>query len=316
MTTILRSPVNSASAPGLLKFFKAHQFRLIGADITPEGIGGTFVDNFYRVPPADQIEAVVTKYCKIIEVEGVSWLISGPESEVLVLARYSEVFARMGAVVFHPPLDTLSIIVDKWEAFEFFSKAGVLMPQTFLVGQESSLRDKVVFKPRLGRGSDGVFVGLGKKVDFYRRLYGGSEYLEQAFIGGEEFTVDVLADMDGGVLNLVARRRVQTDSGISVVAETVYDQKLIDISLKICSLLKFCGGNCFQFIKDQNDEYYLTDINPRFGGGSILSLIASDTFRSNLVSLLQGRRDGCVENSFEVQPLRMRRFYDEVFTEI
>ena len=69
--------------------------------------------------------------------------------------------------------------------------------------------------------------------------------------------------------------------------------------------------NCFQFIRS-NNEYYLTDINPRFGGGSIVSWYASDSLKYNLQKLLNCESNYKIKYK-DVKNIRLERYYlDEI----
>lgn len=311
--TILRSAVGSLSSVSFLRFLKESGFRVIGTDITDLAVGKFFTDRFYQIAEASNAKKALGDYGRIIKKEKVSWLISGPESEILLFARNSRALQKLGATVFHPPLSTLEIITDKLRLFDFMADFGVRMPDTHIIKNRSKFpRGKIVLKPRRGRGSSGVFI---REVSGLMPLIEGLDpeaYLIQKHISGQEYTVDALYDLQGRVLNIVPRRRLKTDSGICVIGETVKDEKLLESVLKISSLLQFRGGNCFQFIKDKSGDYYLTDINPRFGGGFSISLKASDLLRKNIIALLSGREKLLMHNSFEFKELRSYSYYEEV----
>lgn len=313
IVTILRSAVGSLAAIGFLKFLTENGFRVIGTDITDLSVGKLFVDKFYKVPSAIEIEKVIKRYKNIIKRENVRWIISGPEQEILTLMKEKEYFKNLGAEILHPPLETLEIVTDKLALFTFFSQKKIRQPKTYVLRYANFLNGKFILKPRKGRGSSEILFSEREKLSSLKNIFSKNDYIVQEFIHGEEFTVDVLYDLDGNLLNIVPRRRLKTDSGISVIGETVKDKNLIEIVLEISSYLKFIGGNCFQFIKDKDDNYYLTDINPRFGGGFILSLKASKSFRKNLINLLKNKHSLLTKLSFDFVEMKMYRYYDEFF---
>jgi len=317
MISIIRSAIGSLSTIGFLKFLKEHDFRVIGTDITDSAVGKFFVDAFYEVPRASEEKSVATRYREIVKKEHAQWIISGPEEEIAVLKQNEQYIETH---VLHPPLETLRIITDKWRAFQYLAKNGFLMPQSYEGGEQEicPLQGKMILKPRRGRGSSGILVAENKEQLTHIQQAGliHGEYIIQEFIEGEEWTVDTLHDLDGNLLNVVPRRRLKVDSGISIIGETVREEYLFELMMSISSLLNFVGGNCFQFIKDKSGRYYLTDINPRFGGGSILSLKASISFQQNLVRLFKGELRGSQPPSFDFDKLRMHRYYEEFYDKI
>jgi len=314
MITAIRSAISSPASIGLLKFLKESGFRVIGTDIINKSVGNFFVDAFYEVPRASDEQAVIKCYKKIVVQENARWIISGPEEEIKILKKHEKI---LGVSVMHPPIETLEIVTDKLLAFQYFSKNGFLTPQSYKLNIRKlpPLQGKMILKPRRGRGSTGIFVIDGRQ-QLEHSLYANSisrGYMVQEFIEGEEWTVDTLHDMEGNLLNVVPRHRLKIDSGISIVSRTVRDEYLFELIVKISSLLHFAGGGCFQFIKDKSGKYYLTDINPRFGGGAILSLNASISFQYNLIQLLKGESLRSQNPSFDFFELHMYRYYKEFY---
>lgn len=315
MSTVIRSAIGSTSSIGFLKFLRESGFRVIGTDITSSSVGRYFVEKFYMVPRADQKAKVVKRYLDIARKENASWIISGPESEIMVLMEEEGRFEKVGARLLHPPAETLRIITDKLRSFEFLTKKGVRIPATCALDNlwSSYLDGDYILKPRKGRGSSGVVACKGKELPLYGKILGEKDYIVQEFINGTEYSVDVLYDFEGEILNAIPRKRLKTDSGVSVVGETVRDEKLFEIVSMISGELRFAGANCFQFMKNEEGAYFLLDINPRFGGGSILSLTASKGFRTNLINILLGRHDLLSKSGYDFEEAVMFRYYGEIF---
>ena len=314
MITLIRSAVASPSSLGLLKFLQNLDVRIVGADITNLAIGQFYCDAFYLVPQAAAGESVIKRYCDIADVEQAQWLVSGPENEVCLLANHRDVFLQHGLQVFHSPVSTLEIITDKRKMAVHFRAVDIPVPRTVVVEQTDQLDgDKVVFKPRQGRGSVGVKIVKKEEWQTTALTLNTADYIAQEYLPGKEYTVDILCDMRGNLLNTVSRERLMTDSGVSVVGRTVRLKQLLELTARITDNLPFYGGNCLQFILGRDDQYYLTDINPRFGGGAILSIKASRSFQKNLCHLLQGRNDLLVKGCTDFDTLTMYRGYEEVY---
>lgn len=312
--TVIRSAVGSMASTGFNRFLQEGGFRVVGTDITLNSAGARLLESVYLVPPASSGYKVVEKYSEIVKNEGAKWIISGPEPEILLLAHARRKLAELGAVVFHPPVETLEIITDKLALYRYFLDKNIDIPATSTLEEaDEDSGGKMVFKPRLGRGSSGVYTVEPSRLSGMKQALSGQDYLTQPFIEGPEFTVDLLCDMNGALLSAVPRKRLSTDSGICVVGETAPVQELISIVERICGDLRFYGGNCMQFILDGNGTYWLTDINPRFGGGAILSLRASSSFAGNFIALLSGQREGFQRLSMDFGSYSMYRHYEEIF---
>ncbi len=224
---------------------------------------------------------VIHEYVNITKNEKADWIISGPENEIILLSNNVERLSSVGLKVFHDGIDTLKTITNKYKLYLFF-KDKIDVPITYTMDQYNGyFKENVIIKPNCGRGSSGVYIHKADKVAHVIELLNTDDYIIQQYIQGVEFTVDTLHDFEGNLLNVVPRRRIAVDSGISISAETSRDKKFYEILINISDMLKFSGANCFQFIVSDN-KYYLTDINPRFGGGSILSIKSSSSLRGNM----------------------------------
>jgi len=316
--TIIRSAIGSLAAIGFIKLLKNMSFRVIGTDISEESVGKFFVDSFYKVPKADKEHEVIESYLAIARKERAKWIISGPEEEIIVLSKHKDIFESKGVYVLHPDYESLKIITDKYDAYTFLKRENISLPITRLAtdiknGLKNS-KNKFILKPRKGRGSTNIVVFSNLKNKAIKDLKNPQNYIIQEYITGLEYTVDVLCDIHGCILNIIPRRRIKVDSGITVIGKTERNKKLINITEKILSLMKIIGGACIQFIKsDETGEYYLTDINPRFGGGAILSLRSSKTFRDNLRNLLELNWENLLYKSYDFDELKMYRYYDEIY---
>ena len=108
-------------------------------------------------------------------------------------------------------------------------------------------------------------------------------YLIQSYIKNHtEISVDCYVAKNGEILSVVPRIRLETLGGEAVKSQTIRDESVIDLSCKILSLGHFRGPVTIQFLKDENKNLYVMEINPRFGGGVVTSIGAG----SNIIAML------------------------------
>ena len=72
-------------------------------------------------------------------------------------------------------------------------------------------------------------------------------------------------------------------------------------------LKPFVGPLCVQMIEDKDGNPKLTEINPRFGGGSIFAELAG----VNLVDVILDQIHG-EDNDYKAKEITVTRFWDEV----
>lgn len=314
MITIVRSAVGSPVSLGLIKFLKQIKFRIVGTDINEYSVGRKYCDQFYIVPRANKGQEVIDKYCLISKKECAGWIVSGPEEEIILLMRHETVFRDLGVKVFHSSLETLNVVTDKLKLYQFCKIHNISTPHTVVSDSAAKLSgESLILKPRVGRGSAGVATVRALDVRSTLGRISSATYIAQERINGAEYTVDVLCDMQGKVVNIVPRKRLRIDSGVSVVGKTVRSRQLSEICFDICKKLNFSGMNCFQFVQDDLGVYYLIDINPRFGGGAILSIKACSSLRHNLYVLFNGDGTMIEFNHCDFDELVMLRGYEEYY---
>jgi carbamoyl-phosphate synthase large subunit len=303
--TILRSAVGCLSAVGLINELKSRGVRTIGVDCNPLSAGLYFCDKSYIVPRGDDPK-FLEEILKICEIERPNAILSGPEEEILVLSKNKGLFNDKGILVLCPDYDAVKICADKLETCKMLKNYGLRVPKLYEV---DDARFPCIIKPRFGRGGEDIFKANNKHdLEFYLQMV--EQPIIQEFIDGVEHTVDILADLEGKPLSIVPRIRLQVESGISVKGTTVYDEEIISHCDKIVRGLRLAGPSCVQCIKNGR-EVIFTEVNPRFGGGSILSIEADPSIITNLIKMVQGEMP-VTGHGFQ-KGLTMLRYYNEVF---
>lgn len=292
---ILRSAVGSMVTWGFIEELQKLGVEIVGVDCDPQSYAFQLLDRHYIVPEANN-PRFIKSLIGIAKIENVDAIISGPEEELLVLSKWRDSFEKDGIMILCPDYESIEICADKLKLDEFLNRINVPTPKIYSK-EEIEIYEIPPWtrrKFRIGRGGKGIT----------------NELLHQEYIEGTEYSVDVLADKEGNTLNMVPRLRMKVIDGKSVVSKTVYNKEIIDYTKKIVKELKLFGPSCIQCIKNDSGVYFI-DINPRFGGGSILSIKADPTILPNLISLIRGGIT-IPSESFK-EGLTMLRYYKEVY---
>ena len=80
--------------------------------------------------------------------------------------------------------------------------------------------------------------------------------------------------MEGKIINITPRKRLQIKSGISTQGKIELNKNLIEISTKLVKYLNLKGPSCIQFKEDKTGNFKLIEVNVRFGGGVIFTTLA------------------------------------------
>jgi carbamoyl-phosphate synthase large subunit len=121
----------------------------------------------------------------------------------------------------------------------------------------------------------------------------------------------VLADLDGRVINVVPRERIEVRAGEINKGRTVKEGKLIEYGKNIVERLGGIGPIAIQCFVKGNAVKFI-EINPRFGGGYPLSFAAGANYPELLIRMVLGEKVAPRLGEFE-ENLIMLRWEDAVF---
>lgn len=281
----------------LIKYIQKAGNICVGTDVCEDCFGKYLADEFYSVPFASDENS--PNYLKQLVIDKkVDMVIPTLDDGLLNWANMKDELAENGVVVATSSAETLEIFLDKWETFKFFDRNGIPTPKT-------SLRQEYpLVKPRLGRGGSGIKI-TNEPVDMQGNI-------SQELLSGTEYTVDVLCNLDGIPVYIVPRIRIGVKDGKATGGQVVKNDEIEAGIRRICSAIKFQGPINVQCFITDFGEISFTEINPRFGGGSVLGMAATENWMPLLVDMFI--------NGKEIKPatdikygLKMGRYYDEVF---
>ncbi len=235
-------------------------------------------------------ELYIPKLKEIIDTYGVTAIISLNDLELPILSKHKEELESEKTKVIVSNVDTISIGFDKWKTYKFIKKIGLKTPKTFIeldkaiyAIKKGELSFPLVLKPRWGSGSIGIefpenFDELKlayqlQKLKLERSILGraSNEDLDHAILiqeklNGKEFGFDIVNNFNGEYFGTFVREKLSMRSGETDKAVSVISDNFEDIGQTIGNNLKHIGnldGDAFSV----NDELYILELNPRFGGG-------------------------------------------------
>jgi carbamoyl-phosphate synthase large subunit len=110
-------------------------------------------------------------------------------------------------------------------------------------------------------------------------------------MGGPEFSIDCISDLDGRCLNAIPRTMIESRGGESIKGTVIADRELIDLGRDTVEALG-CRGPCtVQVFRDPEIGLGITDVNTRFGGACPAHLFAAlpgQTYPELIVRMARG----------------------------
>lgn len=247
-------------------------------------------------------------YCKGNHIKAI---ISCLDIDLPILARNKEKFNQIGTKVVVADPDFIEACNDKWKTYQFLTANGFLAPKTYvslsdaeIAIQNGALHFPVMIKPRWGMGSIAVYEAeteeelkvlyekTKRKLSTTYLKYESAADMDAAVliqekIDGQEYGLDIMNDLNGSYMNTSVKMKYAMRSGETDCAITVDDQKAREIGKKISGLSHHPGNlDCDVFVAD--GEYYVLEMNARFGGGYPFSHIAGVDLPKAIVMWLKG----------------------------
>lgn len=288
--------------------------RIIAADLSNLAPALYVADVHYLVPRIDDPSYLDTilDICRKEKINAVTTLI---DPEIELLAKNRARFEEIGVEVLAPYTETAELCFDKFKMYQYLTAHGVPTPDTWgnyasamTAIENGDLTFPVFVKPRTGSGS----VGARKVQDAetLKALCGAdSSLIIQRLMAGD-LDADVYIDtISHKAVSAFSKRKLETKIGGASKTVSFKDEKLFAFIRKITDLLKFNGPVDMDFFY-QDATYYLSEVNPRFGGAYLHAYGAGVDFIKLIKNNLNGVENTPVFGNYEDDVVMM--MYDSV----
>jgi carbamoyl-phosphate synthase large subunit len=201
-----------------------------------------------------------------------------------------EVLARAELPAFVPPPEVCRATYDKFETHELLLSRGLPSPPTVLPGEEPESYP-VIVKPRRGSGARSIHPAADRgQMEFFVD-YIDEPVMVQRLMGGDEFSIDILGDLDGRCLNAIPRTMIESRGGESIKGTVIDDRELVELGRDVVEALGVRGPCTVQVFRDQEIGLGITDVNTRFGGAypaPMYAALPGQTYPELIVRMARG----------------------------
>ena len=204
------------------------------------------------------------------KIDGVLSLI---DPELSLLAAHESDFSMLGVKVIGSPYEQCERSLDKFQMYQWLNSHGYHCAKSYMDKEqfysdleEGKISFPVFVKPAKGSASIAISKVYDKEtVDL---LFAHEEGLMiQEFLNGQEIGADVYIDMiSGEVVSVFTKKKLKMRAGETDKAVSFKDEKLF---LLIEQFVKESGFSAQIDIDifDVDGDYFISEVNPRFGGG-------------------------------------------------
>lgn len=303
----------------LLKDFRktlGDKVRLIVTDNSPYAPALEFADVSYQVPlirdPA--YIPMILEICKKEQIDAVTTLI---DPEIAILAEHREEFEALGITVLAPYKETAALCFDKYEMAKYLNEKGIATVKTFgtfadfkAAYEAGKISLPVFVKPRTGSGSVGA-----RRVDTYEMLEevttADSSLIIQELMTGTDMDADIYVDtISHEPVAIFSKKKISTTIGGANKTISFKDDQLFEFVKNALKVFQFNGPLDMDLFY-QDGQYYLSEINPRFGGAYLHAYGAGVDFPSFIYHNVKEKasNEACIGNYEEDVVMMM---YDSV----
>lgn len=289
---------------------------LVGTDMQSTAPALQFCDRQYVVPRISDpgYMDVILDICRENGIKAVTTLI---DPEIEILAANSARFREIGVIPLCPAPQSAVYCFNKYELYKYLTEKGIPSPLTFhdwdsfkAALARGHISFPVFMKPVCGSGSVGAH-----KVDTLEQAKadwdsGEHDYIIQELMTGGDCDADVYVDtISHKAVAAFSKRKIETRIGGASKTISFKDPELFAFIEKICSVFEFNGPLDMDFfIKD--GKYYLSEINPRFGGAYLHAYSAGVDFIKLIVNNINGIENPVKLGGYDEDLLML--MYDDV----
>lgn len=274
-----------------------YQYKIIGVDISSLNGAMMDVDQSYIISAAKE-NSYIDEILWICDTNSVSAIFPGTEIELQELSRHRKLFEEKNIFLPVCTQEVIEICLDKWKTIEWLRNNGYKYPRALKINKKNDLKDckdyPLVLKPSIGgSGSANIYLAQNEEElimfgEYLLKTYG--PFIAQEYIGSvdSEYTVGVLCDMEGNLINSIAvKRNIISGLSCKIKVKNNTDKNFLGSILAISSGVT--QGEIGQFLEVTkpceelainlgvrgainiqcrlvDKDIYVFEINPRFSG--------------------------------------------------
>ena len=225
-------------------------------------------DKQYIVPRMTE-PGYIDKIFDICKKENINGVLSLIDPELSLLAKHMPQFKSLGVTVIGSSYELCELSLNKYAMYKWLVKHGYKCAKSFMNYEEFNDSDvvyPVFIKPASGSASIAIAKADNEKTAHF--LFNQRNgMMIQEYLRGQEIGVDVYIDMiSGEVVSIFAKKKILMRAGETDKAVSFKDKKLFDLIERFAKEAGFRGQIDID-VFDIEGEYYISEVNPRFGGG-------------------------------------------------
>lgn len=272
-------------------------------------------DRFYLVPRITTLGYLeqILAICKKEKINGVFSLI---DPELSLLAREKEAFLAIGTTPVISPYELVETCFDKFKMYEKLLNLDLLTAKCYLDKEKfyqdietDVMKYPVFVKPVKGSASLNISkVTSRKEIEVLFDLY--DDLMIQEFMNGQEYGADVYIDMiSGKCTSIFLKKKIKMRAGETDKSVSVKNDALFELIQKFVEKCGFCGMIDIDLF-EVDGSYYISEVNPRFGGGYPHAFACGVNMPRQVICNLEGKENPVTIGAYQEGICMMK--YNEI----
>lgn len=300
----------------LVKNFKEtmkNQGSIIATDCSEYAPAIYLADKYYITSRIDD-ENYIEELIDICKKENIKAVMTFIDPEIEILTKNRALFKEVGVEVLHPEYETAKICFDKYKFAKHLQAHNISTVKTYgdikeFLENQDAVDFPVFVKPRTGSGSVGA-----------RKIY-NLEELKSAFVDDDSLIIQELMDEEDvdvdvyvdthtrELVSFFSKRKIETRIGGASKTISFIDKNIEPLLKQLVNCLDFYGPMDVDLFY-KNGSYYISEINPRFGGAYLHAYGAGVDFVKFIMTNIEGKENS--KSFYEYDEGVLMMMYDSV----
>lgn len=303
----------------VVQFFKENlllEGKVICTDLSKYAPALYEADNFYIVPSIkdDRYIDIILDIC---EKEDINGILSFIDPELELLAEKKKKFDDINVEIILSPLDVIRTSFNKYKFYQTLIEKGFPTQKTYLhlddviiALEDGKLNFPVFVKPNQGSASIDIQKVFNLKT--LKNLYENaqSELITQEYIDGKEYGIDVYIDkITEEVISIFIKEKLKMRAGETDKSISIKNDKMTQLIKKFVEEMGYLGPVDIDLF-EKDGVYYISEVNPRFGGGYPHAYLSGCNFPKFIIKNLKGKNNLSLIGKYSAGTVMMK--YNEI----
>lgn len=294
---------SAGSRNKIVKYFKKEldsKGKVIATDMSELAPAIYEADKFYIVPRIDD-KNYIDELLMICKKENIDCMFALIDPELSLIAKNKDKFLNIGVKPLISDYDLVELCFNKYEMFKYLSSNGFKTPKTYISKDEfyKDLNQGIISFPvfvKPIKGSASINISKIESKEEIETLFNKySDLIIQEYMNGTEIGADVYIDpISKKVVSIFTKEKIKMRAGETDKSRSFKEELLFNLIVNLVEKLGFTYMIDIDIFKIGND-YYISEINPRFGGGYPHAYECGVNFPKLIINSMNG-----VENTVEI----------------